>query len=105
MPEMMKLHWSPRTPYVRKVMVVAPELGLMERLERVRTVVGGTAPHLELMRENPVGKMPTLMLRDGTITAGRCKPFTPGRRRSSACQLTASRTTPARPLDPSASRN
>ncbi|HLY90910.1 MAG TPA: glutathione S-transferase N-terminal domain-containing protein, partial [Acetobacteraceae bacterium] len=64
---MMKLHWSPRSPYVRKVMVVAHELGLADRIETVRTVVGGTTPHLELMRENPLGKIPTLVLEDGTI--------------------------------------
>src|SRR5206468_8754767 len=64
---MMKLHWSPRSPYVRKVMIVAHELGLADRLEIVRTVVGGTAPHLELMRENPLGKVPTLLLQNGTI--------------------------------------
>jgi glutathione S-transferase len=64
---MMKLHWSPRSPYVRKVMIVAHELGLADRLRIVRTVVGGTTPHLELMRENPLGKIPTLVLEDGTI--------------------------------------
>ncbi len=64
---MMKLHWSPRSPYVRKVMIVAHELGLADRIETVRTVVGGTTPHLELMRENPLGKIPTLALEDGTI--------------------------------------
>ena len=64
---MMKLHWSPRSPYVRKVMIVAHELGLADRIETVRTVVGGTTPHLELMRENPLGKIPTLVLEDGTI--------------------------------------
>ena len=64
---MMKLHWSPRSPYVRKVMVVAHELGLADRIETVRTVVGGTPAHLELMRENPLGKIPTLVLEDGTI--------------------------------------
>jgi len=64
---MMKLHWSPRSPYVRKVMIVAHELGLADRLEIVRTVVGGITPHLELMRENPLGKIPTLVLEDGTI--------------------------------------
>jgi glutathione S-transferase len=64
---MMKLHWSPRSPYVRKVMVVAHELGLADRIETVRTVVGGTTPHRELMRENPLGKIPTLVLEDGTI--------------------------------------
>jgi glutathione S-transferase len=67
MPGMMKLHWSPRSPYVRKVMIVAHELGLADRLQTVRTVVGGTTPHLELMRENPLGKIPTLVLQDGTI--------------------------------------
>jgi glutathione S-transferase len=64
---MMKLHWSPRSPYVRKVMITAHELGLADRLEIVRTVVGGTTPHRELMRENPLGKIPTLVLADGTI--------------------------------------
>jgi glutathione S-transferase len=64
---MMKLHWSPRSPYVRKVMIVAHELGVAQRLETVRTVVGGTTPHLELMRDNPLGKIPTLVLQDGAI--------------------------------------
>ena len=64
---MMKLHWSPRSPYVRKVMVAAHELGVTDRLEVVRTVVGGTTPHVELMRDNPLGKIPTLVLEDGTV--------------------------------------
>jgi glutathione S-transferase len=64
---MMKLHWSPRSPYVRKVMVVAHELGLADRIATMRTIVGGTQAHLELMRENPLGKIPTLVLEDGTI--------------------------------------
>jgi glutathione S-transferase len=64
---MMKLHWSPRSPYVRKVMIAAHEMGLQDRLECVRTVVGGTTPHLELMTHNPLGKIPTLELEDGTV--------------------------------------
>ncbi len=64
---MMKLHWSPRSPYVRKVMIAAHEMGLQDRLDCVRTVVGGTKPHLELMTRNPLGKIPTLELQDGTI--------------------------------------
>ena len=63
----MILHWSPRSPYVRKVMITAHELGVQDRIETVRTVVGGTDPHPELMRENPLGKIPTLVLADGTI--------------------------------------
>jgi glutathione S-transferase len=64
---MMKLHWSPRSPYVRKVMIAAHELGLQDRLDCVRTVVGGTKPHLELMQVNPLGKIPTLEPEDGRV--------------------------------------
>jgi glutathione S-transferase len=64
---MMTLHWSPRSPYVRKVMIAAAELGLSDRIQLVRTLVGGTTAHPELMRQNPVGKIPTLVLQDGTI--------------------------------------
>ena len=63
---MMTLHWSPRSPFVRKVMILAHEVGVADRLQCVRTVVGGTTPHLELMRDNPLGKLPTLVLEDGT---------------------------------------
>ena len=64
---MMTLHWSPRSPFVRRVMIVAHEAGVADRLNCVRTVVGGTKPHLDLMRENPLGKLPTLVLEDGTV--------------------------------------
>lgn len=66
MPEMMTLHWSPRSPYVRKVMIAIAEMGLQGQVRTVRTVAGGTTPHRELMRINPVGKIPTLELADGT---------------------------------------
>jgi len=63
----MILHWSPRSPYVRKVMIAAAEMGLQEQIRTVRTVVGGTTPHLDLMRRNPLGKIPTLELADGSV--------------------------------------
>jgi glutathione S-transferase len=63
----MKLHWSPRSPFVRKVMVAAHELGLVGRLNTVRTVVAMTNPNRDLFEENPLGKIPTLVLDDGTI--------------------------------------
>src|SRR5215470_4796857 len=62
----MKLHWSPRSPFVRKVMIMARELGLVDRLDCVRTVAATTKPHAELIRDNPLSKIPTLMLDDGT---------------------------------------
>src|SRR5947209_7321911 len=63
----MKLHWSPRSPFVRKVMIVVHELGLADRITCVRTVAATTRPHLELMAENPLSKIPTLVLDDGTV--------------------------------------
>jgi glutathione S-transferase len=63
---MMILHWSPRSPYVRKVMIAIHEMGLQDRVRTVRTVAGGTEPHRELMKINPVGKIPTLELEDGS---------------------------------------
>ena len=62
----MKLHWSPRSPFVRKVMIVAHEIGIAGRLERVRTMAATTKPNAELMVDNPLSKLPTLVLDDGT---------------------------------------
>jgi glutathione S-transferase len=62
----MKLHWSPRSPFVRKVMVAAHETGLVDRLALVRTVVAMTATNRELLPDNPLSKLPTLVLDDGT---------------------------------------
>jgi glutathione S-transferase len=62
----MKLHWSPRSPFVRKVMIVARERGLAGRITCVRTVAAMTKPHAELMKDNPLSKIPTLVLDDGS---------------------------------------
>ena len=63
----MKLHWSPRSPFVRKVMIAAHELELADRITCVRTVAATTRPHAELMEDNPLSKIPTLVLDDGTV--------------------------------------
>ena len=63
----MRLHWSPRSPFVRKVMVAAHELGLAGRIATQRTVVAMTKPNQDLLPENPIGKIPTLVTEDGTI--------------------------------------
>ncbi len=64
---MMKLHWSPRSPFVRKVMVAAHELGLADRIRTVRTVAAMLKPAQDLMPDNPLAKIPTLVLEDGTV--------------------------------------
>lgn len=63
---MLKLHWSPRSPYVGKVMIAATEMGLRDRIETVRTAVSATQSVESFFADNPLNKIPTLMLEDGT---------------------------------------
>ena len=63
---MLKLHWSPKSPYVRKVMVCAHELGVLEQLELVRSVAAMLKPNERLMLDNPLSKIPTLVLEDSS---------------------------------------
>src|SRR3982751_5571977 len=63
----MLLHWSPRSPFVRKVMIAAHECGLADRVETVRTVVAASQPNTELMKDNPQSRLPTLRVADGTV--------------------------------------
>lgn len=61
----MKLHWSPSAPFVRKVMVCAHALGVADRIECVRSRVGPTRLNTDLMADNPLNKIPTLVTEDG----------------------------------------
>jgi glutathione S-transferase len=61
----MKLHWSPRSPFVRKVMIFAHEVGLAGRIEPIRTVVAMSQANRDLLKVNPVGKIPTLITDEG----------------------------------------
>jgi glutathione S-transferase len=63
----MKLRYSPTSPYVRKVMVVALETGLAERIERIPTTVAPTKRNDEVARENPLVKVPALTTDDGLV--------------------------------------
>jgi glutathione S-transferase len=60
------LYWSPRSPYVRMVSVTAHALGLGDRIETRYTLVNIEEPHPELMQHTPLGKIPALVLPDGT---------------------------------------
>jgi glutathione S-transferase len=62
----MKLYYSHRSPYVRLVMIVAHWTGLIERMELNNTVVDIYCPVPGLMQDNPLTKIPTLLLDDGT---------------------------------------
>jgi len=62
----MQLYWSSRSPFARKVMVAAHEVGIADRIETRRVVVAANAPNPEVMAANPLNKIPTLVLQDGT---------------------------------------
>lgn len=61
----MTLHWSPRSPFVRKVMIVLHETALLDHVTCVRNVVGMTQPNEQVMQDNPLNKIPILVLGDG----------------------------------------
>lgn len=61
----MKLHWSPKSPFVRKVMIAAHELDLLGDIELVRSVAAMREPNPAIMADNPLSKIPTLVLADG----------------------------------------
>jgi glutathione S-transferase len=64
---MMKLHWSPRSPFVRKVMIVLGETGQIDDVVCLRSLVAMTSqPNPSVLADNPLGKIPTLLLDDGT---------------------------------------
>src|SRR5215472_16829709 len=60
----MKLRYSPASPFVRKVLVQAMETGLASKIEQVPTVTSD--PASGLVKENPLGKIPSLTLDDGS---------------------------------------
>jgi glutathione S-transferase len=55
----MKLRHNPASPYVRKVMVVAHELGLADRIELLSTAVSPVETNPTLAAENPLMKIPS----------------------------------------------
>jgi glutathione S-transferase len=62
----MKLLFNPVSPFARKVHVVARERGLMDRVTLQAVAPLPTRPVVELAQANPVGKVPALVLEDGS---------------------------------------
>lgn len=63
----MRLRHTAASPFVRKVMVVAHELGLADRIELSPTSVGPVQSNDALASENPLMKVPSLVTDDGQI--------------------------------------
>jgi glutathione S-transferase len=61
----MKLYYTPTSPFVRKVLVTARELGLADLIETVLLRPSPTQVDATLSRENPLNKIPALALDEG----------------------------------------
>ena len=63
----MKLRYAAASPFVRKVMVVAHELGLTGRIELGSTSVSPVETNAGLAADNPLMKVPALTADDGQV--------------------------------------
>lgn len=61
----MKLIWSSASPFARKVLIVAHELGLDDRIETVSGTGTPMAPAAAAKAGNPLAKLPSLTRDDG----------------------------------------
>ena len=61
----MKLWYAAASPFVRKVLILAHETGIIDQLEIVDAATTPLSPHEALQQDNPLGKIPTLVLEDG----------------------------------------
>jgi glutathione S-transferase len=63
---MMKLHGGPISPFVRKVSILLIEKDLLHLVELVRSPTAMVLANVELMKYNPLSKIPTLITEDGS---------------------------------------
>jgi glutathione S-transferase len=61
----LKLFYHPSSPYVRKVLVLAGETGLYERMTMVPVTFTPVNPNPQVARINPLNKVPALITDDG----------------------------------------
>ena len=61
----MKLFFSPTSPYVRKCMACAHELGLVSRIELLASKAHPIDRDATIVAANPLGKVPTLVTDEG----------------------------------------
>ncbi|MHB9881306.1 glutathione S-transferase N-terminal domain-containing protein [Pacificimonas sp. ICDLI1SI03] len=62
----MQLFFAPASPLYRKIWLWGKALGLADRIERITSRLGPVSEDAELCRHNPLGKIPTTVLDDGT---------------------------------------
>ncbi len=60
----MKLFYSPNSPYVRKIVILATELGLEGRIQHLSCTLSPYEPNPDVVAHNPLGKIPVLVTED-----------------------------------------
>lgn len=60
----MALFWSSRSPFVRKVMMVAHEAGVADRIALRRVIVMMLKPDADVVAVNAIGRIPVLLTPD-----------------------------------------
>jgi glutathione S-transferase len=63
----MKILYSAASPFVRKCLVAAHEVGLADRIERVPATAHPVNRDPSIVAHNPLGKVPTLIADDGAV--------------------------------------
>ncbi|CAG0953807.1 partial glutathione S-transferase, partial [Gammaproteobacteria bacterium] len=63
----MKIHYSVTSPFVRKCLVAANELGLRDRIELVGASAHPVTRDRGLVAINPLGQVPTLVTDEGAV--------------------------------------
>lgn len=65
----MKIYYSPHSPFVRKVLVVAHEVSLIDRIELLASAAGPVNRDAQIVAHNPLGQVPTFFTDDGRMLA------------------------------------
>lgn len=65
----MKLFYSSRSPFVRKVLITAHEVGLADKIELLSSSAHSVERDRTIIAHNPLGQVPTMILDDGTMLA------------------------------------
>jgi len=63
----MQIYFSPFSPYVRKCLVVAHELGLGDRVQLLPSNANPVQRDQEIIARNPLGKVPTFVTDHGAV--------------------------------------
>jgi len=63
----LKLWYSPASPFVRKCLIVAHERDIADKIELLDAAVNVANPDKRILLSNPTGKIPTMLLDDGTV--------------------------------------